>query len=31
MNQNCLCNLLDNNWIWLVILALIFVCNCCNG
>ena len=31
MNQNCLCNLLDNNWIWLVILARIFGCNCCNG
>ncbi len=29
--NNCLCNLLDNNWVWLAILALIIVCNCCNN
>lgn len=29
--NNCLCNLLDNNWVWLVILALIIACNCCGG
>lgn len=28
--NNCLCNLLDNNCIWLIILALIFF-SCCNG
>lgn len=29
--NNCLCNLLDNNWVWLIILALIISCNCCGG
>ena len=30
MNNNCLCNLFDNNWIWLIIIALlvIFCCGC---
>lgn len=30
MNGNCACQLFDNNWIWLIILALILVCNCCH-
>lgn len=33
-NSNCLCQLFDNNWIWLIILALILLCCCgggCNG
>ena len=28
---NCLCNLFDDNWVWLLILALIVICCCCNG
>ena len=29
-NSNCLCQLFDNNWIWLIILALILF-SCCGG
>lgn len=29
MNSNCICQLFDNNWIWLIILAGILLCNCC--
>ncbi len=28
--NNCLCNLFDNNWIWLLILALVVIF-CCGG
>ena len=31
MNSNCFCNLFDNNWVWLVILAIILLCCCCGG
>ncbi len=28
--NNCLCNLFDDNWIWIIILAiLLFNCRCC--
>ncbi len=27
--NNCLCNLFDDNWIWLIILALILIFCCC--
>lgn len=30
MNGNCLCNLFDDNWVWLIILAIILICCCCN-
>lgn len=30
MNGNCICQLFDNNWVWLIILACILLCNCCN-
>lgn len=31
--NNCLCNLFDNNWVWLIILAIILFscCGCNNG
>jgi len=28
--NNCLCNLLSDNWIWLIIIALILLCCGCN-
>lgn len=28
--NNCLCNLLSDNWIWLIIIALILISCCCN-
>ncbi len=28
--NNCLCNLFDNNWIWLLVIALIVIF-CCGG
>ena len=29
--NNCLCNILDNNnWIWIAIIILLFLC-CCGG
>ena len=35
MNGNCICQLFDNNWIWLIILACILLCNwalhCCGN
>ena len=30
MNGNCLCNLFDDNWVWLIILAIILISCCCN-
>ena len=27
--HNCLCNLFDDNWIWLIIIALILIFCCC--
>lgn len=29
--NNCLCNLLDDNWIWLIIIALLIIFCCCGG
>lgn len=32
MNNNCLCNLFDDNCTWILILALVVIfCCCCNG
>lgn len=28
--NNCFCNLLSDNWIWLVIIAIILICCGCN-
>ena len=28
--NNCLCNVFDNNWIWIVLIILLFSC-CCGG
>lgn len=29
--NNCLCNVLDNNnWIWVLLIVLLFAC-CCGG
>lgn len=28
--NNCLCNLLNDNWIWLIIIALLLISCCCN-
>lgn len=30
MNGNCLCNLFDDNWVWLIILAIILITCCCH-
>ena len=30
MNGNCFCDLFDDNWVWLIILAIILICCCCN-
>ena len=30
MNGNCLCNLFDDNWIWLIIIAIILISCCCH-
>lgn len=31
MNNNCLCNLFDDNCTWIIILAIVIVlCCCCN-
>ena len=27
--NNCLCNLLDDHWIWLIIIALLIIFCCC--
>lgn len=27
--NNCLCNLFDDNWIWIIIIALILISCCC--
>lgn len=29
--NNCLCNLMEDNWVWLIILALILIFCCCGG
>jgi len=29
--NNCLCNLFDDNWIWLIIIALLIIFCCCGG
>lgn len=31
MNSSCFCQLFDNNWVWLIILAIILLTCCCNG
>ena len=31
MNNNCLCNLFDDNWIWIIIIALLLIFCCCGG
>ncbi len=28
MNNNCFCQLFDNNWVWLIILAIVLL-SCC--
>lgn len=28
--NNCLCNLFEDNWVWLIILAIILI-YCCGG
>jgi hypothetical protein len=28
--NNCLCNLFDDNWIWLIIIAILLISCCCN-
>ena len=27
--NNCLCNLFDDNWLWLIIIALLIIFCCC--
>lgn len=29
--NNCICNLFDDNWIWLIIIALLIIFCCCGG
>lgn len=29
--NNCLCNLFEDNWIWIVIIALLIIFCCCGG
>ncbi len=31
MNNNCLCNLFDNNCTWIIIIALIILFFCCGN
>lgn len=28
--NNCLCNLFTDNWVWLIIIAVILLSCCCN-
>lgn len=28
--NNCFCNLFDDNWIWLIIIAILLISCCCN-
>ena len=30
MNNGCLCNFLGDNWVWLLIIALLILCCGCN-
>ena len=30
MNNNCLCSIFNDNWIWIIIIALILLCCGCN-
>ena len=30
MTNNCLCGIFDNNWIWLLIIALLIISCCCH-
>lgn len=30
MNGNCICNLLSDNWVWILIIALLIFCCGCN-
>ena len=27
--NNCLCNLFDDNWLWIIIIALLIIFCCC--
>ncbi len=27
--NNCLCNLFDDNWVWIIIIALLILFCCC--
>ena len=29
MNNNCICGVFDNNWIWILIIALLVISCCC--
>jgi hypothetical protein len=31
MNNGCLCNFLGDNWVWILIIALLIFCCGCNG
>jgi hypothetical protein len=30
MNNGCLCNFLSDNWVWILIIALLILCCGCN-
>ena len=30
MTNNCLCGLFDNEWIWILIIALLVISCCCH-
>ncbi len=29
--NNCLCNIIDNNWIWIILIVLLVCGNCGSG
>ncbi len=29
--NSCLCNLFDDNWVWIIIIALLILFCCCGG
>ncbi len=31
MNNGCFCNFLGDNWVWILIIALLIFCCGCNG